>query len=143
MRAKPLTFRRARSLRQNMTLPEGVLWQCLRGRKLNGLFFRRQHAIGPYILDFYCASARLAVEIDGAVHEQASQAAHDERRTAWLAKQRVHTLRFAAADVLKDERLEFVLGTIAEAAAPSGSPLRGDPPPPLCGGGTLGHNSSL
>ena len=48
-----------------MTPPEARLWRCLKGHKLDGLKFRRQHSVGPYILDFYCASAKLAVEVDG------------------------------------------------------------------------------
>ena len=62
MRASILTFKRARTLRRKMTLPEVLLWQELRGGRLNGLHFRRQHPVGPYILDFFCAAARLAVE---------------------------------------------------------------------------------
>jgi len=51
-----------------MTLPEVVLWQHLRGRHFSGPRFRRQHPAGPYVLDFYCPAAKLAVEIDGYVH---------------------------------------------------------------------------
>ncbi|MEJ1968138.1 MAG: DUF559 domain-containing protein [Rhizomicrobium sp.] len=65
VRAPILTFKRARALRRKMTLPEILLWQQLRGRKLRGLSFRRQHPVGPYILDFFCASAALAIEVDG------------------------------------------------------------------------------
>ena len=60
--------KRARTLRSEMTLPEGVLWRELRKRP-KGLKFRRQHPAGIYVLDFYCAAARLAVEVDGAVHD--------------------------------------------------------------------------
>ena len=66
MRASVLTLKCARKLRRMMTLSEVLLWERIRGGRLNGLRFRRQHPIGPYILDFYCASGRLAVEIDGA-----------------------------------------------------------------------------
>ncbi|HXC26532.1 MAG TPA: DUF559 domain-containing protein [Stellaceae bacterium] len=52
-------------LRRNMSLPEVVLWQALRHGRLAGLRFRRQHPVGPYILDFFCASVRLAIEVDG------------------------------------------------------------------------------
>jgi len=81
MRAPILTLKRARALRQKMTLPEVVLWEELRRAKLKGLQFRRQHPIGPYILDFYCSNARLAIEIDGASHDHERQAEHDERRS--------------------------------------------------------------
>jgi very-short-patch-repair endonuclease len=53
-----------------MTLPEVLLWQELRGGKLDGLQFRRQHPVGPYILDYFCTAARLAVEVDGRGHDE-------------------------------------------------------------------------
>ncbi len=133
MRAPVRTLRRARALRREMTLPEIVLWQALR-RSLLGLRFRRQHPIGPYVLDFYCPSARLAIEIDGLAHDSTAQAQHDERRQTWLVQQGVRVVRFRATDVLRDEALEGVLQAIGQAAAPSGS-LR-SPPPPLRRGGT-------
>ncbi|HSZ67112.1 MAG TPA: endonuclease domain-containing protein [Xanthobacteraceae bacterium] len=117
-----------------MTLPETLLWQVLRSRHVAGLRFRRQHPVGPYILDFYCASARLAVEIDGAAHDSAEQVRHDERRTAWLASRHIKVLRIAAADVLKRDGLELVLLAIEQGAAPSTA--FGGPPPPLRGGGS-------
>ncbi|MEQ1901649.1 MAG: endonuclease domain-containing protein, partial [Devosia sp.] len=97
-------------------LPEVVLWTHLRGSKLGQLRFRRQHPIGPYILDFYCASIRLCVEIDGIVHASTEQAVHDERRTRWLAERNIQVLRVAAADVLDDETLGGVLLAIEAAA---------------------------
>jgi very-short-patch-repair endonuclease len=104
-----------------MSLPEIVLWQALRKRQLPGLRFRRQHPVGPYVLDFYCFAARLAVEVDGLAHDTAAQACHDERRQAWLAQQKIRVIRIRARDVLRDEELERVLLAIERAAAPSGS----------------------
>src|SRR5437868_3594940 len=98
MRASILTQKRARTLRRKMTLPEILLWQELRGRKLNGLHFRNQHAKEPYVLDFYCAKANLAVEVDGITHE--GRAGHDARRDAWLAEQGIRTIRIPAVDIL-------------------------------------------
>jgi very-short-patch-repair endonuclease len=115
MRAPLLTFKRARALRRAMTLPEAVLWQALRGGRAGGLRFRRQHPIGPYVLDFYCPAIRLAVEVDGAAHDIPDRAAHDLRRDAWLADQGIRVLRVPAADVLNEERRESVLDTIAAA----------------------------
>ena len=135
MRAPEKTFDRARRLRGEMTLPEVVLWQALRKGRLARLRFRRQHPIGPYILDFYCAHARLAVEVDGFAHDTVAQARHDERREAWLAAQGITVLRVRAADVLRDEALEGILLAIQEAAAaPSGA--QSAPPPPPGGGGS-------
>src|SRR5439155_3820713 len=104
-------------------------------RRLAGLRVRRQHPIGPYIVDFYCPSARLAIEVDGFAHDTAAAARHDETRQAWLARRGVTVLRVRASDVLRDERLEGILLGIERtiAAAPSGS-LR-SPPPPRSGGG--------
>ena len=100
MEAPILTRQRARELRRRLTLPEVVLWTALRGRRLAGLRFRRQHPIGPYILDFYCDEIRLAIEVDGQGHEHPDQLAHDRRRTAWLDAQGISVARFAARDVL-------------------------------------------
>ncbi len=119
MRAPVLTFKRARTLRKMMTLPEVLLWQAVRGRRLNGLAFRRQHPIGSYVLDFYCPAARLAVEVDGKIHETPAQIEHDFRREQWLSKRGIKVLRIGAADILKENNMESVLDCIAEAAAPS------------------------
>ncbi|MGB7179006.1 MAG: endonuclease domain-containing protein, partial [Xanthobacteraceae bacterium] len=134
VRAPILTFKRARKLRTKMSLPEVLLWQALRSQHMSGLRFRRQHPVGPYILDFYCASARLAVEIDGSTHDSAEQIRHDERRNAWLASRHIKVLRIAAVDVLKRDGLELVLLTIEQAATPSTA--FGGPPPPLRRGGS-------
>ncbi len=112
----------AQRFRQELTLPEILLWQRLKGRRLAGLHFRRQHPIGPYILDFYCETARLAVEVDGEMHVFDDNPAKDRARDAWLAERGVRTLRLIARDVLADADqaamsiLEFVR------AAPSGPP---------------------
>ena len=136
MRAPNKTFSRARKLRREMSLPEVVLWQALRNGRLAGLRFRRQHPIGPYILDFYCPSARLAVEVDGFAHDTAARVLHDERRQAWLAQRGIMVLGIRVGDVLSDERLEGVLLGIERVAAftPSGELCW--PPPPRSRGGT-------
>ena len=114
-----------------MTLPEVLLWNALRRRSISELRFRRQHPVGPYILDFFCPSARLAVEVDGAVHDTGTQARHDERRNDWLAARHIRVLRVAAADILKADRLEWVLLAIEQAAEPPPPPAAA--PPPLRG----------
>nr|WP_037465603.1 endonuclease domain-containing protein [Sphingobium herbicidovorans] len=95
------TVELARYLRRAMSPSEVALWQWLRSRP-QGMKFRRQHPVGPYVLDFYCAPARLAVEVDGSSHDHASQIAQDERRDAWLQAQGIRMLRIKAADVLHD-----------------------------------------
>ncbi|CAN5139666.1 hypothetical protein BH10PSE1_BH10PSE1_33290 [soil metagenome] len=120
----------ARAQRRALTPPEARLWVCLRRRSLGSLKFRRQHPIGPYVLDFYCAEAGLAVEVDGSSHDHLDRVEHDRRRTAWLVANGVKVLRLAAEDVRVN--LDGVLVAIREAAeadvrlknpsTPSGSP---------------------
>lgn len=114
MRAPILTQKRAKSLRRTMTEPERELWYLLR-RNRQELHFRRQHGIGPYILDFYCAEAKLCVEVDGPAH--AEQVEHDRRRTEWLSGQGIRVIRFSAEDIAV--RPAWVIAEIVQAAAPS------------------------
>jgi very-short-patch-repair endonuclease len=109
-RQKPL----ARAMRKSPTEVEQVLWLALRGQKLNGMRFRRQHPVGPYIVDFFCAAAQLAVELDGGIHERPEQAAYDANRAFALGRAGINLLRFTNADVL--ERLDWVLDRILESA---------------------------
>ncbi len=99
-----------------MSLPEVILWDCLRARRLQGLRFRRQHPVGPYVLDFYCSEGKLAVEVDGVHHDLPGQMAHDVRRDAWLGERGIRVMRIAASDVLDEKALEGMLAMIAEAA---------------------------
>lgn len=120
--ADSVTHQRAKRMRQSMTPPEARLWTQLRGHRLNGYKFRRQHPFGPYILDFYCAAARLAVEVDGRGHDHPEQLEHDRRRTNWLAGHGVRVVRLAAIDV-RDELdgvLGFILGCVRDRAGNGG-----------------------
>ena len=114
-RDKNETVLKARALRRSMTLPEGMLWQALRSRP-DGIKFRRQHPIGRCIVDFYCPSARLVIEVDGQVHSMGSEAERDARRDAWLKNQGLTVLRFSASDVLRD--LSSVVTAIRSACRP-------------------------
>ena len=105
------TLLRARELRASMSLPEVLLWKELRKRP-GGFKFRRQHPAGRYILDFYCAAARLAIEVDGWGHENAGARQKDEVRSAFLRTQRIATLRVPAKVVL--EEIEVAVARIAE-----------------------------
>lgn len=116
MRTPAETLKRARRLRRAMSLAEVLLWQELRRGGLEGLQFRRQHPLGPYVLDFYCAPVRLCVEVDGRGHETPAQADHDLRRDAWLTGQRIRILRVPAADILNDAERENVLRLIVSSA---------------------------
>jgi very-short-patch-repair endonuclease len=88
----------ARKLLRVMSPSEAMLWNVLR-RRPAGLQFRRQHPVGPYVLDFLCRPAGLAIEVDGKAHDFALTVARDERRDAWLADRGIATLRIPAAEV--------------------------------------------
>jgi very-short-patch-repair endonuclease len=104
----------ARQLRRSMSLPEVLLWRELRKRP-DGLRFRRQHPAGHYVLDFYCATANVAIEVDGEAHSRGDRPARDSTRDAWLDSQGVRVLRIPATDVLKN--LEGVLKHISTVVA--------------------------
>ncbi|OHB29607.1 MAG: hypothetical protein A2790_06725 [Phenylobacterium sp. RIFCSPHIGHO2_01_FULL_69_31] len=104
----------AKFLRRNLTLPEGLLWRALKGAKADGLKFRRQHPIGPYILDFYCASIPLCVEVDGDSHSMGRRPEADEARDIWLAAKGIRTLRISASLGLED--VDDAVRTIISAA---------------------------
>ena len=105
----------ARALRNEPTPAERVLWGALRRQQLGGLRFRRQHPVGRFVLDFYCPGARLAVEVDGGIHDH--QAERDAERTAILKAAGYRVLRFRNDEVSKD--LPSVLRRIlAEANEP-------------------------
>jgi very-short-patch-repair endonuclease len=111
-----------------MSLPEILLWQRLRGSP-QGIAFRKQHPIDPYVADFYCAASKLVIEIDGEIHGRGNRPKRDEGRNAFLEEKGYHLLRIAAQDVLKDP--DGVAQTIVAYAA---DPLhhratRGGPPP--------------
>jgi very-short-patch-repair endonuclease len=90
----------AREMRREPTAAEEHLWLHLRERQVAGLRFRRQYAIERFVLDFFCASARLAVEVDGEIHQE--QADRDAARSAVLEQHRIRVLRFTNAEVLND-----------------------------------------
>ena len=91
-----------RALRANSTPAEEVLWEEIRNRKLNGLKFKRQHSIGIYIVDFYCASKRLIVELDGEVHNTSDQKEKDKHRDQNLSEMNFRILRISNSMVLSD-----------------------------------------
>ena len=123
----------ARKLRRKMSLPEVILWHSLRQRP-DGLKFRRQHPSGPYVLDFFCSDARLAVEIDGEAHSRGDRPQRDAARDQWLRSAEIDILRVSAVDLLNDADA-VLTWVISEArarlplhhpAAPAGPPPRGE-----------------
>jgi very-short-patch-repair endonuclease len=113
---------RARELRHQMTPAERKLWQRIRDGQLDGAHIRKQHAVGYFIVDFFCAKAKLVIEIDGDTH--AEQVEYDEERTRWLNEQKQYrVIRFTNDDVMHS--LDAVVEAIREvlnAPIPSPSP---------------------
>lgn len=95
-----------RDLRANVFMPERILWKHIRNQQL-GYKFRRQHGIGKYVVDFYCAFLRLVVEIDGWVHGEESVARRDQIREHFLTSLGLHVKRYTAVQINSD--LEWVL----------------------------------
>lgn len=89
----------SKRLRKNQTRPERLLWKVLRNRQVNRLKWRRQHPIGNFIVDFYCAEYRLVLELDGDSH--ADRINYDEQRTKWLVTRGYHVIRFANREIVK------------------------------------------
>jgi very-short-patch-repair endonuclease len=105
-----ITVNAAYLLRKEMTDAEKKLWSKLRNRQLDGLRFRSQHPVGPYILDFYCPAAKLAVEVDGMVHDK--QQEQDIARTKHLSRYGYRVVRCTNQEVMNE--LEIVLERIRQ-----------------------------
>jgi len=99
MRATGNSMRTARRQRRSMSPPEIRLWSLLR-RSPGGIKFRRQHSIGPYVADFYCAAAKLVIEVDGQIHDFTSE--RDHARDEYMHGLGLKVLRVSASDVLRD-----------------------------------------
>ena len=99
-------------LRSDLTPAEAALWLSLR-RSQMGVKFRRQHSVGPFVVDFYCAERRLAVELEGGVHSDVLRAEYGAARHAFLASKGIRVLYFRNQAVF--ESREFVLETIRAA----------------------------
>jgi len=117
---KRINIEHARDLRKNSTWAERKLWQCLRNRGVGGVRFRRQHTVRSYILDFYCADALLAIELDGDVHGNPASRVYDERRDRHLAELGIEVLRFWNHEVRTnaDGVLETILQTLKQRISP-------------------------
>ncbi|MGH9440710.1 MAG: endonuclease domain-containing protein [Thermoanaerobaculia bacterium] len=99
---------RIRGFRANPTTAETLLWQKLRNLRIDGARFRRQHPVGPYVLDFYCWKRKLGIEVDGLIHE--SRLDQDAARDRYLLSRGVEILRFSNDDVLQS--MDSVLNRI-------------------------------
>ena len=104
------TFRT--KLRRNLTPAEATFWKALKGSKLDGRKFRRQHRVGRYILDFYCSSEKLAIELDGEVHFNEQAQLRDHERKLFLNRFGIKVLRFENRQIFED--FEWVIYRIRE-----------------------------
>jgi len=141
-------------MRKAQTPAEEFLWELLRNRQLSGAKFRRQHQVGTYVCDFFCAEANLAVECDGAVHQTPDAIARDRSRDAYLKSQAITVLRFENKVILNDtdhvlETIRTHLPTPATAPASPPSPSgrgaggEGSPGQSSPGDGSLAGEGSL
>lgn len=104
------TKQRRRELRRRSTRAERMLWAHLRNSRFFGFKFRRQHGIGPYIVDFFCHELRLVIEIDGDSHFTEEAQEYDRHRQCWLETLNLRIVRFTNDDVL--ENLDEVLNIL-------------------------------
>jgi very-short-patch-repair endonuclease len=101
-----------KALRATMTPAEKRMWTALRRRQIGGKKFRRQHSIGPFIVDFFCMEERLAIEIDGSVHDDPLRAAYDVERQQFLEAHGIRVVRFSNEQIR--DSLDEVLDVIRE-----------------------------
>jgi len=117
----PKLKNRRKELRQNQTEAEKLLWAQLRNKRLYGVKFFRQYSIGPYVLDFYSPTFRLAIELDGGQHSEQEQQEYDENRSEYLKSYDMEVIRFWNNEVMQN--IEGVLVRIAEKVTLPGLPL--------------------
>jgi very-short-patch-repair endonuclease len=121
MQTRPNLAQFARQLRVNQTDCEQLLWQKLRSRQIANLKFRRQFPCPPYVLDFYCAELKLAIELDGGQHFETQELIHDQRRTHYLNQKGIEVARFSNLEVIQqmDDVLEQIIRIAANRKMPS------------------------
>ena len=118
-----VSLERRRSMRRLATEAEKLVWRMLRARQFLDLKFRRQHPVGPYILDFYCARCRLAVELDGGQHFTDEGKAYDEKGSAFLAAHGIRVIRFTNSEVFAEiDSVAEAIGRITRECCPSSCP---------------------
>ena len=100
--ASPEIFRRAQELRNKMTPAEKLLWEQLKGKKIFGMKFRRQHPLYSFIADFYCHQKKLVIELDGSVHQGMEQVEYDIGRTEELNEFGIRVIRFKNEEIMSN-----------------------------------------
>ena len=112
-----------KTLRNNATAPEALLWMKLKGKQIDGLKFRRQFGVGPYVIDFYCPELRLGIELDGEIHNRFDTEMHDNIRTAFLRENRITLLRYKNevvyqnVDAIVEDIRQFHRNTLNQASS--------------------------
>ena len=101
-----------RKLRAALTPAEAALWRALQKSQVHNRKFRRQHSVGPYVVDFYCPAEKLVIELDGAAHDSPGAVMSDEKRTAFLISAGLKILRIENRHVF--ENLDGVIEQIAQ-----------------------------
>jgi len=108
----PATKEFRQKLRRDATPCERILWRHLKGRQIEGCKFRQQHGYGPFVLDFYCPSIRLCIEVDGEVHDLDEVKRKDEERTLFLYENRISIIRFKNKEI--ENEIDSVINRIKE-----------------------------
>ncbi len=116
VRNDPDLKERRRELRRNQTEAEKALWKLIRARQVQGMKFFRQYSVGPYIIDFYCPTLKLAIELDGGQHNYDEIRKIDNVRTDYLKAHGIDVIRFWNHEVL--QHLDSVVAKIAEEISP-------------------------
>ncbi|KAE9648002.1 endonuclease domain-containing protein [Pseudomonas sp. PB103] len=121
MQTRPTLVQFSRQLRAKQTDCEHLLWQKLRSRQIANLKFRRQFPCPPYVLDFYCAELKLAIELDGGQHYEKPGLMYDQRRTNHLYQRSIQVVRFSNLEILQqmDDVLEQILRIASVRRLPS------------------------
>ena len=122
LRNDPTLKKRRRELRRNQTEAEKMVWARLRNKQFYGMKFFRQYSIGPYILDFYCPTVKLAIELDGGQHNQPENKGYDLARSEFLKAQSIDVIRFWNHEVLLN--MEGLLSELASKITPLHPPLK-------------------
>ncbi len=133
--ASERTVRFARKLRKELTLPEVLLWVQLKAHPGN-YRFRKQHPLDPYVLDFVCIRARLAIEIDGEAHNRGDRPQRDELRDTYMLRKGFRTIRIPAIDVMRnmEDVVTFIVDVCQRRALPN-PPRNGEVAHRRCDGG--------
>lgn len=122
-------YEKRKKLRNNMTKAEIILWSKLKHSQIRDLKFRRQHSIGPFILDFYCPKLRLAIEVDGPSHFEDGAQEYDEERQKYIESCNISFLRFTNSDIYKNLdgvllKIQSTIPSLIKEGCPKGGVVR-------------------